>query len=319
MDIVVSVKNLEKVYKRQRRESGLKNVIKDFFRRQYTQIQALKKVSFTVRKGEIIGYIGPNGAGKTTTLKILSGILYPSGGDVEVLGFTPWKRKREFLKKITLIMGQKNQLWWDIPAMDSFLLFKEIYEVPDHIFKKQINTLLDMLDAGKLVNYPVRHLSMGERMKMEIVAALIHNPDIIFLDEPTIGLDVMSQTSIREFLSAYNKEFQKTIILTSYYMKDIEELSNRVIFIMNGEIIYDGSIDKLISRTLSHEYVEVTFGTGKGFVKKSYKVKKEEMPDFLRKILTSNNGSIVEIRHRKPDLEEVARIIMASKGIKKDE
>ncbi len=319
MDIVVSVKNLEKVYKRQRRESGLKNVIKDFFRREYTEIQALKKVSFTVRKGEIIGYIGPNGAGKTTTLKILSGILYPSGGDVEVLGFTPWKRKREFLKKITLIMGQKNQLWWDIPAMDSFLLFKEIYEVPDHIFKKQINTLLDMLDAGKLVNYPVRHLSMGERMKMEIVAALIHNPDIIFLDEPTIGLDVMSQTSIREFLSAYNKEFQKTIILTSHYMKDIEELSNRVIFIMNGEIIYDGSIDKLISRTLSHEYVEVTFGTGKGFVKKSYKVKKEEMPDFLRRILISNNGSIVEIKHKKPDLEEVARIIMASKGIKKDE
>jgi len=203
--------------------------------------------------------------------------------------------------------------------MDSFLLFKEIYEVPDHIFKKQINTLLDMLDAGKLVNYPVRHLSMGERMKMEIVAALIHNPDIIFLDEPTIGLDVMSQTSIREFLSAYNKEFQKTIILTSHYMKDIEELSNRVIFIMNGEIIYDGSIDKLISRTLSHEYVEVTFGTGKGFVKKSYKVKKEEMPDFLRRILISNNGSIVEIKHKKPDLEEVARIIMASKGIKKDE
>ena len=319
MDVVISVKNLEKVYKRQRRKSGLKNVIKDFFRRQYTEIQALKKVSFTVRKGEIIGYIGPNGAGKTTTLKILSGILYPSGGDVEVLGFTPWKRKREFLKKITLIMGQKNQLWWDIPAMDSFLLFKEIYEVPDHIFKKQINTLLDMLDAGKLVNYPVRHLSMGERMKMEIVAALIHNPDIIFLDEPTIGLDVMSQTSIREFLSAYNKEFQKTIILTSHYMKDIEELSNRVIFIMNGEIIYDGSIDKLISRTLSHEYVEVTFGTGKGFVKKSYKVKKEEMPDFLRRILISNNGSIVEIKHKKPDLEEVARIIMASKGIKKDE
>jgi len=319
MDVVISVKNLEKVYKRQRRKSGLKNVIKDFFRREYTEIQALKKVSFTVRKGEIIGYIGPNGAGKTTTLKILSGILYPSGGNVEVLGFTPWKRKREFLKKITLIMGQKNQLWWDIPAMDSFLLFKEIYEVPDHIFKKQINTLLDMLDAEKLVNYPVRHLSMGERMKMEIVAALIHNPDIIFLDEPTIGLDVMSQTSIREFLSAYNKEFQKTIVLTSHYMKDIEELSNRVIFIMNGEIIYDGSIDKLISRTLSHEYVEVTFGTGKGFVKKSYKVKKEEMPDFLRKILISNNGSIVEIKHKKPDLEEVARIIMASKGIKKDE
>lgn len=319
MDVVISVKNLEKVYKRQRRKSGLKNVIKDFFSREYMEIQALKKVSFTVRKGEIIGYIGPNGAGKTTTLKILSGILYPSGGDVEVLGFTPWKRKREFLKKITLIMGQKNQLWWDIPAMDSFLLFKEIYEVPDHIFKKQISTLLDMLDAGKLVNYPVRHLSMGERMKMEIVAALIHNPDIIFLDEPTIGLDVMSQTSIREFLSAYNKEFQKTIILTSHYMKDIEELSNRVIFIMNGEIIYDGSIDKLISRTLSHEYVEVTFGTGKGFVKKSYKVKKEEMPDFLRRILISNNGSIVEIKHKKPDLEEVARIIMASKGIKKDE
>ena len=319
MDVVISVKNLEKVYKRQRRKSGLKNVIKDFFRREYMEIQALKKISFTVRKGEIIGYIGPNGAGKTTTLKILSGILYPSGGDVEVLGFTPWKRKREFLKKITLIMGQKNQLWWDIPAMDSFLLFKEIYEVPDHIFKKQINTLLDMLDAGKLVNYPVRHLSMGERMKMEIVAALIHNPDIIFLDEPTIGLDVMSQTSIREFLSAYNKEFQKTIILTSHYMKDIEELSNRVIFIMNGEIIYDGSIDKLISRTLSHEYVEVTFGAGKGFVKKSYKVKKEEMPDFLRRILISNNGSIVEIKHKKPDLEEVARIIMASKGIKKDE
>ncbi len=318
MDVVITVEHLQKVYKRQQRKSGLHSVIKDFFRRKYTEIKALKDINFTVREGEIVGYIGPNGAGKTTTLKILSGILYPSGGFVNVLGFTPWKRKGDFLKRITLIMGQKNQLWWDLPAMDSFLLFKEIYEVPDDIFKKQISTLLDMLDAGKLVNYPVRYLSMGERMKMEIVGALIHDPDIIFLDEPTIGLDVLSQTAIREFLSTYNKEFQKTVILTSHYMKDIEELSNRVIFIMNGEIIYDGAIDKLISKTLSYEYVEVTFDTSKGFVKKSYKVNKEEIPNFLRKLL-SDNSSIVEIKHKKPDLEEVARIIMASNGIKKDE
>ncbi len=310
MSTVISVKGLTKIYKRQIREPGLRNLIRDFFNRRYEETLALDHISFAVEQGEIVGYIGPNGAGKTTTMKILSGILYPTEGEVRVLGFTPLERKRDFLKKITLVMGQKNQLWWDIPAMDSFLLFKEIYEVPYKVFQRQLGLLLEMLDAKELVHYPVRNLSMGERMKMELISALIHDPEVIFLDEPTIGLDVVSQSAIRKFLAEYNREFKKTIILTSHYMKDIEELATRVIFIMDGKIIYDGDIDTLISKTMGYEYFEVSFERNGEIVTESYRVKSSESALFLKELL-NKNGNVVEIRHRKPDLEEVARFIMS--------
>lgn len=310
MSTVISIKGLTKIYRRQIREPGLTNLLRDFFKRRYEETLALDHISFRVEQGEIVGYIGPNGAGKTTTMKILSGILYPTEGKVSVLGFTPWERKRDFLKKITLVMGQKNQLWWDIPAMDSFLLFKEIYEVPDKVFKRQLGLLLEMLDAKELVHYPVRNLSMGERMKMELISALIHDPEVIFLDEPTIGLDLISQSGIRKFLSEYKKEFKKTIILTSHYMKDIEELATRVIFIMDGKIIYDGDINTLISKTMGYEYFEVSFERNGEIVTESYRVESSESAIFLKELL-NKNGNVVEIKQRKPDLEEVARFIMS--------
>ncbi len=310
MSTVISIKGLTKIYRRQIREPGLTNLLRDFFKRRYEETLALDHISFRVEQGEIVGYIGPNGTGKTTTMKILSGILYPTEGKVSVLGFTPWERKRDFLKKITLVMGQKNQLWWDIPAMDSFLLFKEIYEVPDKVFKRQLGLLLEMLDAKELVHYPVRNLSMGERMKMELISALIHDPEVIFLDEPTIGLDLISQSGIRKFLSEYKKEFKKTIILTSHYMKDIEELATRVIFIMDGKIIYDGDINTLISKTMGYEYFEVSFERNGEIVTESYRVESSESAIFLKELL-NKNGNVVEIKQRKPDLEEVARFIMS--------
>jgi len=308
MEPLIEVKNLTKVYLRQKRRSGLKFLIKDLFNREYEETIALNNISFEVRRGEILGYIGPNGAGKTTTMKILSGILYPTRGDVKVMGFRPWEHKKDFLKRITLIMGQKNQLWWDLPAMDTFLLYKEIYEIDDKKFNHHLYTLLEMLNAKDLIHFPVRNLSMGERMKMELTLALLHDPDIIFLDEPTIGFDVVAQTQIRNFLKEYNRNFSKTIILTSHYMKDIEALATRLIFINQGEILYDGNLESLISQKAPYKEIEVTISQNGEIKKQKFTVKKEEATEFVKKLLSENN--VVEIRQKDPDLEYVARLLM---------
>lgn len=305
---IIEVKNLTKVYYRQKRQSGFKHIIKDLFKREYEQTNALFNLSFEVHKGEIIGYIGPNGAGKTTTMKILSGILHPTSGLVKIKGFIPWERKKQFLMSITLIMGQKNQLWWDIPAMDTFLLFKEIYEIEDNTFRKRLSLLLEMLNAKNLINYPVRYLSMGERMKMELIAALIHDPDIILLDEPTIGLDVVAQNQIREFLKKYNQQFKKTIILTSHYMKDIETLATRLIFIDSGQIIYDGDIHTLISTKAPIKEIEVVMLKEGKIMRRKYTVNTKEVSNFLTQLMDSNK--VLEIKQREPDLEYVARLLM---------
>jgi len=195
-----------------------------------------------------VGFIGPNGAGKTTTLKCLSGLLYPTNGNVKVLGYTPFDRKTKFLKQISLVLGQKNQLWWDLPAMETFLLNKEIYEISDKDFNETVDALVSLLDAKDLINIPVRKLSLGQRMKMELIAALIHRPKVLFLDEPTIGLDVVMQKKIREFLKEYNSKYKSTIILTSHYMDDVEELCKRVIIINYGKLLYDGDFGTLIKK-----------------------------------------------------------------------
>lgn len=256
---IIEVKNLRKTYEFYKKAPGLVASLKSLFHREKLFTEAVKDIDFSIEEGEIVGFLGPNGAGKTTTLKMLSGILYPSSGEASVLGFTPWKRQKEFQMNFALVMGQKNQLWWDLPAMESFILNKEIYEVPDKEFRKTLDELSELLDIKKLLDVPVRKLSLGERMKCELVAALIHSPKVLFLDEPTIGLDVVSQNNIREFLKDYNKKKKTTIILTSHYMEDVEALCERVVVINHGAIMYDGGLKALLNHYVKNKILEITF------------------------------------------------------------
>lgn len=237
LDITVS--NLAMDYRRHIRRPGFYASIQDLFNRKHQLVHALRKVSFGIEQGQFVAYLGPNGAGKTTTLKLLSGILKPTSGEVRLLGMDPYKRNRHLLRKIAFLMGSKAQLWWDLPAMDTLKLNQSIYSVSETEFKKNLQ-LAEMLSVSHLLDTPVRKLSLGERMKLEIVAALIHSPRIVFLDEPTIGLDLVSQDSIRQFLLNYNKANKATIILTSHYIRDIEDLSSRIIILSKGRILYDG-------------------------------------------------------------------------------
>ena len=289
---MISVKNLTKIYKVYRKTG---NLINDIFFRRYENILALDKVSFEIGKNELVGFIGPNGAGKTTTLKILSGILYPTSGKVFVLGFSPFEKKEAFLKQISFVMGQRNQLIWDLPAIDTFLLNKEIYELDEEKFKKNLQKLTAIFSAEKLIQKPVKMLSLGERMKMEFIAALLHQPKIVFLDEPTIGLDIFSQEAIRNFIKDYQKEFKATIILTSHYLEDVKRLAKRLIIINKGKILYDGSLTTILQKFSSVKYVslilekeikkEVLFKIGKPiayqFPKVVFRIQKKDLPQVV--------------------------------------
>tara|TARA_Y100001970_G_scaffold290276_1_gene423487 strand:+ start:565 stop:1560 length:996 start_codon:yes stop_codon:yes gene_type:complete len=244
----IEVNELTKSFKLFKRSPGIKGAIKSFFNRKYENLYAVKECSFNIEKGEIIGILGENGAGKTTLIKMMVGLLHPSSGRIKIDGYTPWDRKNTFLKNISIVMGQKNQLWWDIPASESFLLNKSIYEIPDSDFKNRLNELVDMLGVEDKLNVQVRRLSLGERMKMEIIASLLHNPQIVFLDEPTLGLDVISQSKIREFIKYYNTEYKTTFIITSHYIKDIQELCKRVYVIHKGIGLYDGNFKSLVEK-----------------------------------------------------------------------
>lgn len=257
--MIISVSHLVKSYKIYQKEAGALGAVKSFFARKYFEAKAVNDVSFTIDHGELIGFIGPNGAGKTTTLKCLSGLLYPTSGKVEVLGYTPFDRKDAFLNQIGLVMGQKNQLWWDLPAIDSFLLNKEIYKVSDATYKKTLADLTDLLDVADILNVQVRKLSLGQRMKCELIAALIHSPKVLFLDEPTIGLDVVMQQKLRDFIKEYNKQTNATILLTSHYMQDVEQLCKRVIIIDHGQILFDGKLADIIKRYATHKHITVVF------------------------------------------------------------
>ena len=239
---MITVEHLKKDFTYYKKHTGLKGSLHNIFHRESLTKEAVRDISFSVGKGEMIGFLGPNGAGKTTTLKMLSGILYPTGGKVEVDGYVPWERKNEFKRRISIVMGQKNQLWWDLPASDSFYLNKCIFGVDDGSYRDIIMELSELLDVKELLNVQVRRLSLGERMKMEILAALIHRPDILFLDEPTIGLDILSQKKIREFLKAYNEQWKSTVIITIHYMADIEALCDRTVIINQGQLVYDGKL-----------------------------------------------------------------------------
>jgi len=256
---VIQIKNLTKTYVSFKKREGLSGSLKDFFKREKHLTQAVKSISFDVKQGEFLGFLGPNGAGKTTTLKMLTGILTPTSGEVDVLGYTPWKRKTGFKKRFSLVMGQKNQLWWDLPPLDSYELYRHMYEIPKTEFKKTLDFLSDLLDISDLIEVQTRKLSLGQRMKAELVGALLHKPDILFLDEPTIGLDVVSQKTIREFLREYNRETKATILLTSHYMEDIRKLCDRVMIIDHGSILYDGTYKKFTNKFAQEKTIDLVF------------------------------------------------------------
>lgn len=248
MNKVIETQNLTRIFKVHEKEEGIKGSVKALFKRKHKIIKAVDGISFNVKRGELIGFIGLNGAGKTTTLKMLSGLLHPTKGSATVLGFTPFERKPEYLKQISLVMGQKNQLWWDLPAIETFNLNREIYEVPLAKYKKVLEELIEILELKDIIHQQVRRLSLGQRMKCELVAALIHTPKILFLDEPTIGLDVIMQKRMREFIKEYNSRYEATIILTSHNMDDVREICERIVMIHKGKLIFDGKIGGLIKQ-----------------------------------------------------------------------
>jgi ABC-2 type transport system ATP-binding protein len=256
-DPVIHLHDLHKIYVVSERESGILAALQSLLHRETENVPAVDGISFDLSSGEVVGFLGPNGAGKTTTLKMLSGLLHPTAGDGTVLGYVPWKREKEFLRRITLVMGQRNQLVWDIPALDSFELNRAIYRIPTPDYQRMLSELTDLLELGPLLRKPVRNLSLGERMKCEIAAALLHRPQVVFLDEPTIGLDVTMQRRIRTFLSEYNRRYGATILLTSHYMADVEALCRRVIVIHHGRLLFDGDLSDLVQRFTAHKTIVV--------------------------------------------------------------
>lgn len=258
----VLVDGLSKTYRVPEREGGFGAAVGSFFRRRHRNVEAVKDVNFTVAPGEIVGFLGPNGAGKTTTLKMLSGLLHPSGGRAEVLGFTPWDRRGEYLRAMTLVMGQRNRLSWDIPAADSFLLNQAVYRIGDADYKATLAELDELLELAPIMRKPVRTLSLGERMKCELASGLLHRPQVLFLDEPTIGLDITAQVRIRDFLREYNRRTGATILLTSHYMADVTALCERIIIIHHGQIRYDGGIGDLSRRIAPFKLIGVALDDG---------------------------------------------------------
>jgi ABC-2 type transport system ATP-binding protein len=255
----IAVANLSKTYRYHRKVPGLRGSLAGLLRRQTLDTHAVADISFAIEAGEIVGFLGPNGAGKTTTLKMLCGLLYPDGGRADVLGYTPARRQPAFLRQISLVMGQKSMLAWDLPAIETLLLHKEMYSLTEADFQRNLGQLADILEVHELLRVQVRKLSLGERMKMELLAALIHRPALLFLDEPTIGLDVVSQQRVREFLRAINREQGTTILLTSHYMDDIEELCPRVLVIDHGRLHFDGALADLVANAAPYKLLSAVF------------------------------------------------------------
>lgn len=254
---IITVENLSKTYPVAVKEAGLRGTFTHFFHRTYRDVKAVQDVSFRIQPGEVVGFLGPNGAGKTTTLKMLTGLIHPSSGRIDVAGHIPFTREQSFLKKITLVMGQKQQLIWDLPALDSLRINAAVYGISDKEFRGRVGELVEMLSLEDKLTQPVRKLSLGERMKAELLAALLHRPKVLFLDEPTLGLDVNAQVAVREFLREYNQRYQATVLLTSHYMADITALCQRVLLIYAGTLIYDGSLEGLLERFAPYREVKV--------------------------------------------------------------
>lgn len=260
----IDVQGLTKTFRTYKKEPGLGGAFRGLFKRTYDSVNAVDNVSFRIEEGEFVGFLGPNGAGKTTTLKMLSGLLHPSGGQARVLGCVPWERKDEYRRQFALLLGQKNQLWWDLPARDSLELNARIYGLPQDQFRRTVDELSSMLSVADKLSTAVRELSLGERMKCELIASLLHQPRVLFLDEPTIGLDVVSQRVVRDFLREHNQKRKTTIILTSHYMADIQELCERVIIIDHGKLFFDGRLNDILDRFADFKLVTVQFQASTG-------------------------------------------------------
>lgn len=300
--------------------------MRSIFIRKTQEIKAVDDISFAIDQGELVGFIGPNGAGKTTTLKCLSGLLYPSTGSIKVFGFTPFERKKEFLKQISLVMGQKNQLWWDLPAMETFRLNKEIYEIEEKAFQKTLAELSGLLEIENLLTVPVRQLSLGQRMKMELVAALLHRPKVLFLDEPTIGLDVVMQKKVRDFIAEYNRQYSSTILLTSHYMTDVKQLCRRLIIIDHGRIVYDGDFKNLVMKYANFKIITVLFkerNLDKDKLAKIGQIKEIDLPKVVFAVPVAQATSIAarilqnlpveDLNIEEPEIEEVIRLVFSKK------
>ena len=322
----IRVRQLRKSFFVTERESGVGAALASLVRRRREEITAVDGISFTLEPGEIVGFLGPNGAGKTTTLKMLSGLLHPTGGEVSVLEHVPWKREKAFLRQITLVMGQRNQLVWDIPAIDSFELNRAIYRIPTSDFRATVEELTELLELGPLLHKPVRNLSLGERMKCELAAALLHRPRVVFLDEPTIGLDVTMQRRVRAFIAEYNQRFSATVLLTSHYMADVEALCRRVIVIHHGKLLFDGELSSLVDRFTAHKTIVVKLEDGEaervlanpgnygevisheeGVV--TLRVLREETPRVTGRILA--DLPVIDLTVEDPPIEEVIDRVFA--------
>lgn len=321
----IVVENLTKTYQVAEREGGMRAAVRSFFRRRYKDVQAVQRVSFQIGKGEIVGFLGPNGAGKTTTLKMLAGLLHPTAGQAKVLGFTPWELRAEYLRAMTLVMGQRNRLSWDIPAADSFLLNQAIYRIDDETYQETFKELDELLELEPIIKKPVRNLSLGERMKCELAAGLLHRPQVLFLDEPTIGLDITAQVRIRAFLQEYNRRSGATILLTSHYMADVTALCERIIIIHHGQLKYDGGIGDLSRKIAPYKLIGVALGEARecdlgcygtlvhaenerpenGDGKQYIQVKAEDVTTITAQIL--RELPVVDLTIEDPPIEEVIK------------
>jgi ABC-2 type transport system ATP-binding protein len=314
---VIQIDGLAKSYRVYQKKEGLREAMRGLFHRDYKTVEAVKNVTLAVEPGEFVAFLGPNGAGKTTTLKLLSGVIYPTAGTATVMGYVPWERNLEYRRRFALVMGQKNQLWWDLPAQESFRLNQKIYRIEPPQFDQTLDRLTSLLDVKKLLGRPVRELSLGERMKMELIAALLHNPEVLFLDEPTIGLDVVAQHNIQQFLKQYQEERHITILLTSHYMKDVAALCKRVVVIAQGQVQYDGSLDGIIDVFSKDKIITLELEEGQteqglerfGRMEKtilpkvSFRCERSEVSQVLSQIL--NQYRIADVAVEDPPLEEV--------------
>ncbi len=301
---MIKVTNLRKTFTSHTKEPGLAGSLKALFRRKSVAKDALKSINLEIQQGEIVGLIGANGAGKTTLVKILSGIVHPTSGEATVLGLKPWERSHEYRKQMSLIMGQKAQVWWDLPALDSFILLREIYQIPQETYKKNIEFLADTLMIKDQLKTQVRKLSLGERMKVELMAALLHQPKVIFLDEPTIGLDISAQKAVREFMKNYQREFKPITILTSHYMEDIKELCPRIVIIKEGEFVYDGALSN-VQRMMGDEKCLTVTTKEKTF---KVNVPRSELSSRTSEIFSSNE--VLDLNIHDPSIEDIIENIM---------
>ena len=328
MDKAILVDHLVKNFEVTEKTPGLMGAFSTLLSPKKKVVRALKDIFFSVSKGELVGFIGPNGAGKTTTLKVLSGLLYPTAGITQVLGFDPWERRPEYLKRISLVMGQKNQLWWDLPAIETFELNRAIYEIPKKVYKESLDELVTLLEVEKLLNIQVRRLSLGQRMRLELVAALLHQPEILFLDEPTIGLDLVAQEKIRNFIYDYNRKHSATILLTSHNMDDVIDLARRVIVIDDGRIIFDGILDELIARFAKEKIIKLTLTKeiDTKELEKIGKVKSIQFPEVILRVPRSaaavaasellQSFPVGDLTIEEEDIEDVIRVVFRGEAKK---